>query len=290
MRRSGNGLEVGSPTDRALWFVESHFAQALGLDEIAEAGGLSRSEMSRAFRRETGIALSAYLRGRRLTEAAKALAAGAASVTEVALACGYGSHEAFGRAFRAEFRMTPAELRRRASLDGLALTAPVRGASNRGAPILSYRFLHGAPLRIAGVKEHLPPHGYPGIPAIWQRFHAEIGVLGIGERVEAFGVVSIARPAGEGFDYLAGVEVKETVDIPRNLATVRIPAQRYAVFPHRGHVAELKATALGVIAEWLPKSRLAASGPPDFIERYAADFDPWTGRGGIEIWVPITAG
>ena len=76
-RDSGEALRLGAPVDLALWFVESHFAGAIGLDDIAAAGGLSRSEMSRAFHRRAGVPLSAYLRGRRLSEGAKAMAGGA---------------------------------------------------------------------------------------------------------------------------------------------------------------------------------------------------------------------
>jgi methylphosphotriester-DNA--protein-cysteine methyltransferase len=47
---------------------------------------------------EPGISLIAYLRGRRLSEAAKALAAGAPDIFSVALDAGYGSHEAGGTA------------------------------------------------------------------------------------------------------------------------------------------------------------------------------------------------
>jgi AraC family transcriptional regulator len=52
-----------------------------------------------------------YARGRRLSEAARALAAGAPNILEVALAAGYGSHEAFTRAFRRQFGVPPEALR-----------------------------------------------------------------------------------------------------------------------------------------------------------------------------------
>ena len=43
--------------------------------------------------------------------------------------------------------------------------------------------------------------------------------------------------------------------------------------------------------EWLPESGLevapAQKGMPDFFERYGEDFDPRTGYGDVEVWVPI---
>ena len=76
------------PVGKALWFIESHFAGDITLEEIAEAGGVSRFYMSRAFGTVTGHSAMRYVRGRRLTEAAKALAAGASDILSVALEAG----------------------------------------------------------------------------------------------------------------------------------------------------------------------------------------------------------
>jgi AraC family transcriptional regulator len=78
------------PVGKALWFIESHFAGDITLAEIAEAGGVSRYYMSRAFGTVTGHSAMRYLRGRRLTEAAKSLAAGAADT------CRWRSRQATG--------------------------------------------------------------------------------------------------------------------------------------------------------------------------------------------------
>ena len=58
--------------DKALWFIESHFAQDIGLDDIAAIAGVSRFQLVRAFGYATGTSVMRYVRGRRLTEAARA--------------------------------------------------------------------------------------------------------------------------------------------------------------------------------------------------------------------------
>jgi AraC family transcriptional regulator len=92
------------PVGRALWFVESHFADDLSLEEIAAIGGVSRHHMVRAFAVATGLPVIRYLRGRRLSEAARSLANGAPDILAVALEAGYGSHEAFTRRFATSLR------------------------------------------------------------------------------------------------------------------------------------------------------------------------------------------
>jgi AraC family transcriptional regulator len=76
---------------------------------------VSRFHLSRAFAMTTGQSLSGYIRARRLSEAAKAIAAGVPNLLDVALEAGYGSHEAFTRAFRQYFGITPDELRAQVS-------------------------------------------------------------------------------------------------------------------------------------------------------------------------------
>ncbi len=63
---------------KTIWMLESRFGQPVSLDELADHAGVSRSHLSRIFPQVTGYSISAYVRGRRLTEAAKALAGGAA--------------------------------------------------------------------------------------------------------------------------------------------------------------------------------------------------------------------
>src|SRR5262245_8368093 len=115
-----------SPIEKAIWFIESHFSRDITLDELAGICGLSRFQMSRCFSDATGMTVTAYIRGRRLTEAACALANGAPDILPVALQAAYGCHEAFSRAFREQFGLTPAEVRARASLDELPLIEPIR--------------------------------------------------------------------------------------------------------------------------------------------------------------------
>jgi AraC family transcriptional regulator len=96
---------------------------------------------------------------------------------------------------------------------------------------------------------------------------------------------------GKGFDYLCGVEVSLSSRLPAAFKKVNIPAQKYAVFPHRGHVSEIARTVKAIYSRWLPTSghTLPAASPrrPTFFERYGEEFNPRTGRGGIEIWLPI---
>src|SRR5258708_34439538 len=96
-----------NPTNTALWYIENHFAEEITLDELANISGVSRYYLTRAFGEATGHSIMRYLRGRRLTAAARSLSAGAPGILVVALAAGYGSHRALTRALRDPILVTP---------------------------------------------------------------------------------------------------------------------------------------------------------------------------------------
>src|ERR1700761_5329388 len=81
-----------NPAQKALWVIESHLAGPLSLDEIAAVAGVSRFHLVRAFVAATGFSVMRYVRARRLSEAARRLAAGAPDILHVALEVDSGSH------------------------------------------------------------------------------------------------------------------------------------------------------------------------------------------------------
>lgn len=274
-----------NPVDKALWYVENHFGRELDLDEIAAVAGVSRFHLTRAFGEATGYPVMRYLRARRLTEAARSLADGAGDILGVALEAGYGSHEAFTRAFREQFGLTPESLRARRRLDNLALTEPIKMKETLLAKLEPPRLETGRALLIAGLRERYDCDSSKNIPALWQRFGPHIGNIPGQKGHVAYGVCCNADDDGN-FDYIAGVEVGGFSDLPAEFARLRIPAQRYAVFAHRDHVSSIRRTMNTIWSKWLPESGHEVADAPLF-ERYGEEFDPRSGMGGFEIWIPL---
>ena len=109
-----------NPANTALWYIESHLAEPLTLDEIAGASGVSRFHLVRAFGAASGLSVMRYVRAHRLTKAARAPPPARLDLS-LALDADYGSHEAFTRAFRDHFGLTPEAVRHAACLDHLKL-------------------------------------------------------------------------------------------------------------------------------------------------------------------------
>jgi AraC family transcriptional regulator len=278
---------MGTPIEKALWFIESHFSHDISLDEVAGICGLSRFQMSRLFSRAMGSTVTAYVRGRRLTKAAGALADGSQDILAVALEAGYGSHEAFTRAFRDQFGLTPAEVRARGHLDGLSLIGPMREDPKICVQLPPLRFVTPGPLLIAGIGRRFAIDDFAGIPALWQELRPHLGeISGQKDRV-AYGLVAKMAAGGDSYFYLAGVEVTDLADLDDGFTGIRLPAQRWAVFAHESHVTTIASTVDAVFGQALPAAGLTAGDMPDLLERYGENFDPHSGHGGFEIWVPV---
>lgn len=267
---------------KTLWFIEAHHARNLSLAEIAHAGGASPFHLTRAFAHCTGQSVMRYVRARRLSVAALALAQGAGDILAVALQAGYGSHEAFTRAFCAQFGTTPEAVRARRDTSHLALTAALRLDTTLSVPLEPPRLAQAPAMRLAGLRQRYHRHGCAGIPALWQRFLPDAAPWPV-----RYGVCSNYDDAGH-YDYLCAVEPAGAPVLPASWQRLDLAPQRYAVFLHRGHIAGIRATWHTIWNEWLPQSGLHVADAPDF-ERYDQSFDPASGAGGVQIWLPVKA-
>jgi AraC family transcriptional regulator len=273
------------PVKSAIWCIESRFASELSLEEIAVVSGVSRFHLSRAFAASTGRSVMRYVRERRLSEAARQLANGAPDILSVALNWGYGSHEAFTRAFREQFGLTPEALRASRDLSNFRLLEPLPMQANTSITLPEPRIERGRPLLVAGRGSSFSVDNVAGIPALWQNFAPHIGYLA-GQIGHATYGVSLNCDDNGNFDYIAGVEVADFDNLPSDFARTRIPAQTYAIFEHRGHVTAIKQTYEAIWCDWLPKSgQRPGEGPT--LERMDQRFDAATGQGVLEIWLPL---
>ncbi|MEX2694497.1 GyrI-like domain-containing protein [Rhizobium mongolense] len=276
-----------SAIGRAIWFIESHSASDISLDDISDAAGLSRYHLSRVFGLVTGHSISGYLRGRRLSTAALALIGSSSSILEVALGASYGSHEAFTRAFRDQFGITPDAIRKQGHVRNLALVEPLKMHPARLNELEEPRFETLPPMLFAGLQEAYGYGDNAAIPSLWQKFNSYFGNISGQRGNAAYGICTHIEGETETFRYMAGAEVTDAGDLPEGFTTLKVPGQRYVVFTHRGHVSAIAATMHHIFGTWFPSSALQHGEMPDMFERYDERFDPHTGMGITEIWIPV---
>lgn len=269
---------------RIIWQIETGLDAPVTLEALSKDCAVSKYHMCRVFQQEAGLSIMAYVRSRRLSEAARALAAGDEGLLGIALDAGYSSHEAFTRAFAGYFGVLPSTVRAARSVSCLSLMEPLKMKNDMIVEVARPEMRERAAFRVVGLSANCTFEEAGAIPGLWQDFNAREDEVSGAVSGAAYGVCCDADETGR-FRYVAGVAAAQ---VPEGMDAVDIPAGRYAVFRHSGHISDLPRTVYTIWNKSLPDLDLEPAEAPDF-ELYDKRFDPRTGRGVVEIWIPISS-
>ncbi|MCP5150618.1 MAG: AraC family transcriptional regulator [Ectothiorhodospiraceae bacterium] len=305
MTRRSSRAAYDARMHRVLQYIDEHISEELVLETLAAVASFSPYHFHRVFAAWAGERLGEYLRRRRVEIGAGRLAAQPAlSVLDVGLSVGFGSGEAFSRAFKAHFGASPTSWRR-----------GVRGRSERrnlgqmnGNPNQARRTATGQdddscnatehpmqvrletlkPVHIAYLR-HLGPYGGT-IERFWRESVHPWMVENALLRAPRYGIShddpSITDAARCRYD--ACVEVEASAQLSGNALRTRLPGGRYAVVDYSGPATEIGQAWSRLLREWLPESGMQLDARPCF-EYYPtdADYDEETGRFSCRICVPV---
>jgi transcriptional regulator GlxA family with amidase domain len=98
---------------RACAWALKHLDEPVDVEVLSQKAHLSTRQFSRRFRAELGTTPSVWLENARFERAKQLLLTTQEPMKRVAAACGYSSVEGFGRAFRKQVGIPPAEYRAR---------------------------------------------------------------------------------------------------------------------------------------------------------------------------------
>ena len=104
-------------------YIWDHIDEPLNRELLAAVAGFSVPHFHRVFISCVGDNIASYVRRVRMERAGRKLRMGAVNITEVALAAGYDTHAAFGKAFKQQFGLSPSAFRQ---LDCRAATQILR--------------------------------------------------------------------------------------------------------------------------------------------------------------------
>ena len=96
----------------SLRYIKENYADNIGIDTMAAVSNYSVSHFSKLFKQLTGVSFTQYLKNYRLESAANRLRNESATISEVALSCGFSNLSYFSRAFYKKYHMTPSQYRR----------------------------------------------------------------------------------------------------------------------------------------------------------------------------------
>ena len=307
-RDSGSSAEYQRRIHRVVAHIDQHLDEPLDLETLAAVANFSAFHFHRLFRAWAGETLGDYLRRRRVeTGALRLVTQPGSSVLEIALAVGFGSGEAFARAFKARFGDSPSGWReaRRSEEDsnpGQAVRSLDQAAAglgfDHGFPATSsiedptmnasVSLIDMPPTAVAYFR-YTGPYGAP-VGRFWMdRVAPWMAENDLFNRVR-YGIVhddsTIADAAKCRYDACVAAEPTEVLS-GRPMRTV-LPGGRYACTRFEGTVDDIDAAWQRLLAGWLPASGLQLDARP-LVERYPVDakYDPQTGVFECEICIPV---
>jgi AraC family transcriptional regulator len=277
-----------------LELVEQRLTDNLDVASWARELGTTEYHLRRMFSSLAGMPLSEYVRRRRMSVAVAEIL-GDNDLLGIAVRYGYGSTEAFARAFRSVHGASPGDVRR----DGgplrmqpqLRFRLTVEGnitMHTRIADRPAFRLI-GHATRVPLIHEGINPHIQAHIASLPSAEHVRLKELG---DTEPFGLLQVSADVdpdyveGTSLTYLHGVAVADTTVTPDDLDVIEVPAGTWAVFRTEGkYPAALQVTWAATATDWFPSNPWRLRPGPSIVAVLdrADDFSTAT----CELWLPV---
>nr|WP_205616364.1 AraC family transcriptional regulator [Streptomyces harenosi] len=272
--------------------IELHLDQSIDAAELARIAATSEYHLRRMFSALAGMPLSEYIRRRRLTVAGAEVLASDERLLEIAVRYGYGSGEAFARAFRALHGVGPGEARRTGaglvSQPRLTFRLIVEGSSS-----MRYRIVDSPAFTVVGFKARVPLVHLGANQAIID-FVRGIDPQSL-ERLEKLsdreprGIIAVcddldpSRAEGTELDYYHGVVT--AAPAPEGTTVLPVPAGTWAVFTTSGPAPQaIQEMWRDVFTEWFPSNPYRSRSGPELLR---TRMSPDGTQADAELWLPV---
>lgn len=282
--------------EKAIEYIEQHLDEELTSEDIAQTAGYSLYHLTRIFTAVIGEPIGSYIQKRRLSTAAKKLLYSQQRIIDIALESGFGSSEAFSRAFKTIYGISPFTYRKNKTelylgakkmLDREALQHLSNGVT------LKPTIIQIDDILVAGIRaETSIQHNI--LPDLWNKFHQIHNQISASPDARCFGICEtdrketyLTKDGNISFIEMVGIEVKDSTSLPKEVETKRIQGGRYAVFTHVGTVTTLPKTYDYICGSWVLFTKETLDDREDF-EIYDQRFvGPDNTASQIDIYIPL---
>lgn len=277
--------------NEALDHLEAQLDQELDVAAVARIAAVSQHHFRRMFSALAGMPLPVYVRRRRMTLAGAEVLSGESTLLDIAVRYGYGSGEAFARAFRSVHGVGPGEARRtRATLTSqprMSFRLVVEGATS-----LRYRVLEREAFRLVGVMARLPiVREGVNDPAAAHLSGLDRGaILKMKELAGSSGIISAfayhtdSREDGAEADYWVGA-VSHVDTVVHGLHALDVPAGTWALFEQNGpYPAAVQNLWRDVFSQWFPSNPYLSRPGPELLRLNSVQVGV---DAEAQLWIPV---
>lgn len=291
-------MNVIDRMNRAVRYIEEHLTDDITIFDAAKQAFLSPYHFLRIFQATTGQSLGEYIRKRKMTVAAQNLLSTEQRIIDLAFDLGFESQEAFTRAFKKHFGITPARFRKAQSLPILLERKPLSESTIhhlKGGITMEPKIVEKKAFKVVGMKRTTSRKNNT-VPQLWQEFLPRVQeIRNAISNQTLYGIClmneSVLEPEKvteeTEFEELVCMEVSDFGTIPQGMVTHELPTQKYAVFTHKGSLENLFDTYDYIYGTWVNKTEHELTLFYDF-ELYDQRFDMQNpAQSELDIYVPI---
>lgn len=290
-------MDYRKALERAVIYIENNLSGSIKVDEVANAAGYSYYHLNRQFTAVLGEGIGGYIKKRRLAVAAKRLLYTDQKVIDIALDSGFESPEAFSRAFKAAYSVSPQTYRdnrldiligSKERLDTGLLDHLARNVT------VHPKIITLPEIKVAGLRGETTLRDNQ-LCELWQRANASFTQIpGRIPNGRGFGICEACQSntlytMNEDilFSEVAGIEVSSFDGLAEGFVRKIIPGGRYAVFTHRGTLAKLPQTFDYIWGTWFLTTKEELDSREDFemYDRRFLGYDHPDSE--VDLYIPI---
>lgn len=279
----------------AITYIEAHLNENIGLEDVARETGYSYYHMTRLFKSVVGETVGNYINKRRLSNAAKELLYTEKRIIDIAVESSYESSEAFSRAFKDVYHISPLEYRK----NQLDLFVGSKKGLNpdmlqhiANSITLEPEIVNVEETKVAGIRGDVTLKGN-SLPHLWKQFHRIRATIPhtVPDRRDfcicETGQTTFTEGGDAIYSEMIGTEIDCFEDMPYSVVKKTVGPGKYAVFTHLGSLFNLEKTYDYIWGTWLLSTKEELDNREDF-ELYTEQLHGADNPDNkIEIYIPI---
>lgn len=272
--------------------IEANLCSTMTTMDIAKNTGFSYYYFNHLFKAITGISPSHYMSQRKLAHSIEMLMSSNRKIIDIALDYGYGSPEAYTRAFSRCLSQSPTDVRKHGLTHGDRLLPPLSQIDllqPMQQPIRQPDLVTLEPLYLAGIPFYYDLTQKNDLSSQWSNLIDVLPCLPGLKQPPSFYQMQLWFPdqSLDSIYFYIAVEIEKDSHIPIQLTAKIIPPQTYLKFYHKGLSNQVGHTYRYIYEEWLPQTDYLL---PHFynFEYYGEEhLGPYNPNSISEIYIPV---
>lgn len=272
--------------------IENNLRTNMTILDISKELGFSFHYYSRLFKAITGYSPKSYMLARKITESISPLIETDRRIIDLAIEFGFGSSEAYTRAFNKIINKNPSDIRKEGTINRKLLLQPITDKGlrkSKHAIDKEPEIVTIGEIKLVGIPFYYDLSMKNDLTNPWSLLNQNLNMITNMKKPNKFYQLQFWFPDQDSdiiYFYLA-VAVNKYESIPIQFTAKTIPAGTYLKFRHKGLANQVGYTYQYIYENWLPSTNYKLSSHFNFEYYGDAHLGPYNEESISEIYIPI---